>query len=144
MQLRYRAEQVGSLLRPPELLHARRERMEGRLDERQLRAAEDRAIEKAVQKQRNVGLDVYTHGELRRESWLTDMADAVEGFVTDRVIVDWKGPEGGPEASSANAVGAKLRKQRNLTAHEVPFLQEIAQGPIKITLPAPSNFIAAS
>src|SRR5579871_5061547 len=136
----YRAEQVGSLLRPPELLEAR---ARAALPEA-LRAAEDRAIEQAFAGQRAAGIDILTDGELRRGSWLTDMADAVEGFVREKVMLEWKGPGGGAEASTANAVGAKLRKARKLTAHELPFLKGAAGGPFKVTLPAPSNFMAAS
>jgi len=144
MATRYRAEQVGSLLRPPELLQARADHAEGRLALGELRAIEDRAILAALAKQRQVGLDVYSDGELRRAAWMTDMADAVEGFVTTRVMLDWKGPSGGTEGSQARAVGGKLRQTRKLTEHEFPFLRKNASGPFKITLPAPSNFVIAS
>ena len=82
MSMRFRAEQVGSLLRPPELLRARAAHAEGRLKLEELRAEEDRAIQQALEKQRQLGIDVMTDGEMRRSSWLTDMADAVDGFVT--------------------------------------------------------------
>ena len=75
---------------------------------------------------------------------LTDMAEAVDGFVPDSVALEWKGPGGGVEVSTARAAGGKLRKMRKLTAHETPFLVRHAQGPFKITLPAPSNFLVAS
>ncbi len=140
----YRADHVGSLLRPPELLEARGEYSTGTISESQLRESEDAAIRDALQRQRDIGLSVLSDGEFRRASWLTDMAEAVEGFVTDRVVLDWKGPGGGAEASTAKAVGAKLRKHRNLSAYELPLLQKEASGPIKITLPAPSNFIVSS
>src|SRR5579883_967438 len=143
--MEYRAEHVGSLLRPPELLQARGAHAEGRLNDETLRAAEDRAIADALRKQRELGLSVYSDGEMRRASWLTDMAEAVDGFVSgDRVMLEWKGPGGGAEATTASAVGAKLRKARKLTAHELPFLKKNAPGPFKITLPAPSNFMVAS
>jgi methionine synthase II (cobalamin-independent) len=135
---KYRAEQVGSLLRPAELLQARAERAED------LRAKEDQAITAALERQRKIGIDIYTDGEMRRGSWLTDMADAVEGFVPQRIEMDWKGPGGGREASTALAVGAKLKKQRHLTEHEVPLLKEKAQGPFKVTIPAPANFVVTS
>ncbi|PWU05151.1 MAG: hypothetical protein C5B51_15325 [Terriglobia bacterium] len=135
-----RAEQVGSLLRPGELLQAR----EARVSEQELRAVEDRCILEAFQKQRETGVDIFTDGEMRRGSWLTDMAEAVDGFVREKVMLEWKGPGGGAEASTANAVGAKLRKARKLTAFELPFLKKFAPGPYKITLPAPSNFMLAS
>jgi 5-methyltetrahydropteroyltriglutamate--homocysteine methyltransferase len=144
MSMRFRAEQVGSLLRPPEVLRARAAHSEGRLKLEELRAEEDRAIHDALEKQRQLGIDVLTDGEMRRGSWLTDMAEAVDGFVSERVALEWKGPAGGVEGSTANAVGAKLRKVRKMTGHEVPFLKEIARGPYKVTLPAPSNFMLAS
>ena len=130
----------------------------GRASVETLRALEDRAIDEVLQKQRDIGLDVLTDGEMRRGSWLTDMAEAVEGFVPSRVAMTWKGPGGSTETSTANAAGAKLRKTRMLTAHEAPHLlraarrlfdsrssQTPAQGrAFKITLPAPSNFMIAS
>ena len=144
MPTSYRAQHIGSLLRPPELLQARAAHDAGELTLEQLRAAEDRAILEVLEKQRQVGLDVVTDGELRRGSWLTDMAEAVDGFVPDRVPLEWKGPGGGVEGSTAHAAGAKLRKLRKMTGHEVPFLKKNAHGPFKVTLPAPSNFMLAS
>jgi methionine synthase II (cobalamin-independent) len=144
MPARFRAEQVGSLLRPQELLQARAAHAERRLPLGELRAIEDRAITQALAMQCRVGINVLTDGELRRGSWLTDMADAVDGFVLERVALEWKGPAGGVEGSTAHAVGAKLRKRRKLTEHELPFLKNNAQGPFKVTLPAPSNFMISS
>ena len=105
---------------------------------------EDHAILAALEKQRSIGLDILSDGEMRRGSWLTDMADAVEGFVREKVTLEWKGPGGGAEGSTAQAAGAKLRKARKLTGHELPLLKQAARGPFKITLPAPSNFVLAS
>lgn len=144
MTAKFRAENVGSLLRPPELLKARSEHTQGRMGEDALRDIEDRAILQAFEGQRKAGVGIYTDGELRRGSWLTDMADAVEGFVADKVTLEWKGPGGGAEGSTAQVVGAKLRKTRRLTGHELPLLKKSAPGPFKITLPAPSNFMVAS
>ena len=140
----YRAEHVGSLLRPAELLAARAARAEGKITDQELRAVEDRAILAALGKQRSAGLELYTDGEMRRGSWLTDMADAVEGFVPIKMDLEWKGPGGGKEGSTANVVGAKLRKLRKMAGHEVPFLKKTSPGPFKVTLPAPSNFVLAS
>jgi 5-methyltetrahydropteroyltriglutamate--homocysteine methyltransferase len=140
----FRAEHVGSLLRPPEILQARAAHASGRLPLESLRAAEDRAILQALQKQSELGLDVVTDGELRRGSWLTDMADAVDGFVSERMALEWKGPGGGVEGSTAHSAGAKLRKVRKMTGHEVPFVKKNARAPFKVTLPAPSNFMLAS
>ena len=139
-----RADHIGSLLRPQELLQARAALAARTISLDDLRAEEDRAILDVLDKQRQLGLDVVTDGELRRGSWLTDMADAVDGFVPERVPLEWKGPGGGVEGSTAHAAGAKLRKVRKMTGHEVPFLKKNAGAPFKVTLPAPSNFMLAS
>jgi 5-methyltetrahydropteroyltriglutamate--homocysteine methyltransferase len=98
----------------------------------------------ALEKQRQVGLEIFTDGEMRRESWLYDMAAAVDGFIPRQIMLDWKGPGGAVEASHALAAGAKLRKVRQMTGHELPFLKKNVPGQFKITLPAPSNFMLAS
>ena len=144
MTSQYRAEHVGSLLRPPDLLQARAAHAEGQLNVEELRSMEDRAILQALEGQRQSGLEILTDGEMRRGSWLTDMADAVDGFVPNRVMLDWKGPGGGAEGSTAMVAGAKLHKIRKLTAHEASFLKKNAEGSFKVTVPAPSNFVVTS
>jgi len=144
MSTSWRADHVGSLLRPPALLDARTAHANGRLPLEALRIIEDGAIADAVQTQRDYGFDLVTDGEMRRASWLTDMAEAVEGFVPDAVSLLWKGPGGGVEASTAQVAGARLKKVRKLTGHEVPYLKKIAGASVKVTLPAPSNFMLAS
>lgn len=144
MKKTYRAEQIGSLLRPAELLRARANYAQGHMSPEQLREVEDRSILRALEKQRDLGLDVYSDGELRRGSWLTDMADAVDGFVPHHVPLEWKGPGGGVEGSTALVAGARLRQQRKLTGHELPLLKKSVPGRFKITLPAPSNFLLCS
>jgi 5-methyltetrahydropteroyltriglutamate--homocysteine methyltransferase len=141
MSSRLRAEQVGSLLRPPDLLAARSALAEGRIDLAALRSREDAAIRQAVARQRDAGVDVYVDGEMRRASWLTEMADAVDGFEADSLLLEWHGPGGGVEKTTAKIVGNRLRKRRMLTEHELPLLKVIGAVPFKITLPAPSNFV---
>ena len=140
----YRADHVGSLLRPPELLQARSAHADGRLGRDDLRAAEDRAILEALELQRQVGLDVVSDGEFRRGSWLTGMAEAVDGFVPEGIIVQWHGPGGGAEASTARVVGSRLTQKHRLTGHEVSFLKAHARGPFKVTVPTPSSFVLVS
>lgn len=144
MPQKFRAENVGSLLRPPELLQARAAHAQGKLPLEELRAAEDRAILDAFEGQRRSGIDIFTDGELRRAAWPTNLIDSVEGFVPDHVILQWKGPGGGSEGSQSRSVGEKLRKIRKLTAHELSLLAKSAPGPFKVTLPAPSNFVISS
>jgi methionine synthase II (cobalamin-independent) len=130
MAPRFRADHSGSLLRPAALPEARAAYADGRLRAEALRQAEDSAVLEAIRLQRDVGLGIFTDGEYRRGSWLTDLAEAVEGFVPDRVLLEWHGPGGGQEASSARVVGGPLHQQRRLTAHELAFLKAHAPGPI--------------
>jgi 5-methyltetrahydropteroyltriglutamate--homocysteine methyltransferase len=146
----YRADHVGSLLRPPELLQARGA---GEPPDR-LREIEDRHIRRVVARQRDLGLDVVTDGELRRRNFMSDVLDAVEGFDTgDAVARRWSGSGGaGPGAGGAAAVApssvtgiavARLRQRRRLTAHELPLLRDLAAGvPFKVTLPSANQFPA--
>ncbi len=139
----YRADQVGSLLRPPELKEARAQHTEGRLPLEDLRRIEDRAILDALEMQRQVGLDVFSDGEYRRYSFMTDMVDAVEGFVPGTVGMEWHGPAGGTKVGFQWFVGARLRQARRLTGHQIPFLREHSPGPFKITIPSPNLFVFA-
>jgi 5-methyltetrahydropteroyltriglutamate--homocysteine methyltransferase len=144
MTSHYRADQVGSLLRPADLLQARGSHAQGQLPLEELRKIEDRAILEALELQRQVGLDVFTDGEFRRGGWMTDVAEAVEGFVPERVGIRWRGPGGRVEGSLAHVAGARLRRVRRLTAHESAFLQANASGPVKMTIPSPSVFMLLS
>src|SRR5436190_19450412 len=105
----YRAEQLGSLLRPAALLEARAAHAASRLTRDALRAEEDRAIIESPAEQRRVGIDVCTDGELRRGSWLTGMAEAVDGFVPTRAPIEWQLPGGGAGGMPAQGSGAWLR-----------------------------------
>jgi len=145
MAIPYRADHVGSLLRPPELLQARAAQAQGRMALAQLRAIEDQAILTALAMQHQVGIDVYSDGEYRRVSWSEALSESVEGLVHDpeaAPTTQWQGPHGEQANTTANTmpytrlvVGARLRQVRRLTAHESGFLKQHAPGPCKITMP---------
>src|SRR6266545_2046082 len=138
----YRAEQVGSMLRPRELLVAREDHAAGKINAAELRLVENVAISDALEMQREVGIDVFSDGELRRGGWLTDLAEAVEGFVPDRVPLTWhrEGREE-TELSIGQVVGARLRQKHRITVHETAFLHQHSPGPFKMTMPSPSVFM---
>jgi len=142
MMMDFRAEQVGSLLRPPEVLVAREDHAAGKITLEELRLIEDVAILDALEMQAEVGVDVFSDGELRRGGWLTDVAEAVEGFLPDREPLTWH-REGREEVeeSIGQVVGARLRQRHRLTAHEAAFLQQHSPGPFKVTMPTPSVFM---
>ena len=138
----YRADHVGSFLRPAELLQARRT---ASVNADHLRELEDRHIRRVLSKQKELGFEIFTDGELRRRNFMSDLTDAVEGFdLGDALTRTWKA--GDAEETSAirvtGIVTAKLRQVRPLTGHELPFLKKNSPGPIKMTLPSATQFPA--
>src|ERR671932_1564279 len=134
MAQRYRADHVGSLLRPPELLQARQDFNQGRMTSEQLREVEDRAVLQALELQRKVGIDVYTEGEYRRSGWSNAVRESVEGLVPIEgspiagFLGQWQGPHGELATSSMQTgsvsgmvAGEKLRQVRRLTGGEAAF-----------------------
>jgi 5-methyltetrahydropteroyltriglutamate--homocysteine methyltransferase len=134
----YRADNVGSFLRPRELLAAR----DAGAPADELRALEDRAIHGVLEKQRELGFDVFTDGELRRGTFMSDFTDSVEGFDNSAAVErTWQGGDV-PQTPIRGIVKHPIRATRRLTAHELSFLQRHSPGPIKITLPSPTQFPA--
>jgi 5-methyltetrahydropteroyltriglutamate--homocysteine methyltransferase len=140
----YRADQVGSLLRPSGIKEARLAFREGRINRDQLGQAEDQAILQALERQKQIGIDVFSDGEFRRTGFQNDLVESVEGFVsTDQppVVRVWQGPGGEPqEQGTSMVVGGKLRQARRLTALQSSFLKAHAPGPFKTTVPSPNQF----
>lgn len=140
----YRADHVGSFLRPKELLEARS--AAGTTPE-QLRAVEDRHIARVLDRQKEMGFTIFTDGELRRHNFMSDFTDAVQGFdMGDAVARTWKAGEAEvPQVTKITGIATeKLRAARALTAHELAFLKAQKPGAIKITLPSASQFPAIS
>ena len=139
----FRADQVGSLLRPQALLDARAAHADGELDGDGLRAAEDAAIRRAIAMQEAAGIDVVTDGDFRRETFMSDFPDAVEGFVPEHVEATWQGRGGATTEARATRilVGGRLRQHRRLTGDQAAFMREHATRPFKVTLPSPALFI---
>ena len=143
-----RADVVGSLLRPPELLEARRRFEEGELSTPEFKQAEDRAVDWAISLQERAGLPVVTDGEMRRESFQSQMVDAVEGFGEHDLNAwlwgDWHGDEavGDKEIERPKELGVvgKLRRRRFLSAEEFVYARARTERTIKVTLPSPSLY----
>ena len=141
-----RADHVGSLLRPGELLNARA----AHVASSELEAIENRHVLKVLQRQKEIGLDVLTDGEFRRTNFMSDFTDAVEGFdFGDSVSRKWNDDEDKARHAAAvsnidGIVTSVLRQRKPLTGAELPFLVKHAPGPIKITLPSATQFPAIS
>jgi 5-methyltetrahydropteroyltriglutamate--homocysteine methyltransferase len=146
MPVSYRADHVGSLLRPPELLEAR-ENSDGAT----LKAMEDKHVLRVLAKQKELGFEIFTDGELRRRNFMSNFTDAVEGFDLGAKITRdsgaWEAKGQAQEAHVSHVTGivnAKLRQVRAVTANELPFLKKHSPGDIKVLLPSATQFPAIS
>jgi 5-methyltetrahydropteroyltriglutamate--homocysteine methyltransferase len=142
--VKYRADQIGSFLRPPDLLAARQVLS----DRTKLRALEDEHIFRALQKQKELGFDIFTDGELRRRNFMSTFTDAVEGFDMGASLQRNWGATGHaqstPVAHVTGIVNQRLRSVQSQTARELPFLQRHSPGDIKVLLPSATQFPAIS
>ena len=138
----FRADHVGSLLRPPALLRAREDAAAGRITAEELRAVEDDAIRDAVRMQEEVGLRAVTDGEFRRTTWHMDFIYALDGITTagDKMKVSFHNPEGDIEFMSPVAhVAGKVGVSQTIFGDAFSFVQESATtGVPKLTIPSPS------
>jgi 5-methyltetrahydropteroyltriglutamate--homocysteine methyltransferase len=132
-----RAEVVGSLLRPPELRAAVKERS----DPAHLGAVADAAIERVVQRQIEIGLDVVSDGEFRRWMFLNSFYDAVEGIATDRSAVEFTNERGETVVLTVPSIEAHLVKVDSPAAREAAFVARLTDRPFKVTFPAASIFV---
>jgi 5-methyltetrahydropteroyltriglutamate--homocysteine methyltransferase len=144
----WRADVVGSLLRPKELIAAREGLAAGRLDPAQFKAAEDRAVDAAIALQEGAGLEVVSDGEMRRLSFQSQMVEAVEGFgqwdLDAFLWGDWHGDQGVGERRLERppelGVVGRLKRKRHLSAEEFVYLRSRASAVPKVTLPSPGLF----
>lgn len=138
----YRAENVGSLLRPAELLQARQDLEAGKLDRQQFKAIEDRAVDYCIQVQEEAGIDVITDGEMRRNVFASQLVQASEGFerITDN-YVDWFDMEGNRQRDPVTVgLTGKIRMKRRLSAEEFTYLRAKTAKPTKMTIPSPTMY----
>ena len=140
----FRADHVGSLLRPPELTRARAEFKAGNLDAAGLREVEDDAIRGVIELQRSAGMKTVTDGEFRRTSWHMDFIyslDGVEQVSGESIHVQFRNEEGEYDyAPPAMHVAGKVGIDGTIFAPAFQFLRDnanAAQTP-KLTIPSPS------
>lgn len=135
----FRADVVGSFLRPAELKQARADHERGTVDSSALKAAEDRAIRKLVEKEKEIGLSAITDGEFRRRYWHLDFLAALEGVrevKAEHWSVAFQGVQ--PKAATVEIVGKVDFENHPFVGH-FRYLQEIAGGTLcKMTIPSPS------
>ncbi len=133
----FRADHVGSLLRPSVVRDARAQRERGELSAEGLRGIEDQAILDVIAKQESLGLKGITDGEFRREFWHIDFLaglDGIESYVTDHGI-QFKGGETKPKAMR---VTGKIDFTSHPMLDHFRFLHEHVSQTAKVTIPSPS------
>jgi 5-methyltetrahydropteroyltriglutamate--homocysteine methyltransferase len=137
----FRAEHVGSLLRPPELLQARERARRNAISPGQLREIEDRSIRDVVKLQEDAGLQSITDGEFRRSSWHMDFLYQVGGVikVQNNLKVQFHNEKGEIEFTpAALRVTGKLKLPKCIFGEDFKFLQAATRGTPKLTIPSPS------
>ncbi len=138
----FRADHVGSLLRPKALLEARGRYQHGEMTRADLRAVEDDAIAGAVRMQEDLGLQGVTDGEYRRGSWHMDFLYQFGGVekVTDTLTVKFHNKDGDIEFTpSALRVTSRLKYESCIFGEDFAYLKSVVKtGTPKLTIPAPS------
>jgi 5-methyltetrahydropteroyltriglutamate--homocysteine methyltransferase len=138
----FRADHVGSLLRPRRLLQARDDHAAGRMSEEELRAVEDDAIRDVVAMQRDVGLQSATDGEFRRASWHMDFIYRLGGVsqAPEHLKVQFRNPTGTIEfTSAALKIDGKIRLEQTVFGQDFQALQAmVTSATPKLTIPSPN------
>ena len=138
----YRAELVGSLLRPHSILDARRQTGAGLMHADQLRALEDEEIRKAVAMQEELGFRVATDGEFRRESWNRDFLLKLANVTLAKSHIAVGASVGNmqtaPREPTAMAVTGKLTRPAPIFLDAFKFLQSVTHVTAKLTIPSPT------
>ncbi len=138
------ADVIGSLLRPPELLNAQKQLAAGNITAAEFKLIEDRAVDDAITLQESVGLEIVTDGEMRRQSFQSQMTAAVSGFGEHNLDAflwgEWYDETGAKKTRRPRRLGAiaKLKRIRYLSADEFSYLNSKTNRIPKVTLPSPS------
>jgi 5-methyltetrahydropteroyltriglutamate--homocysteine methyltransferase len=138
----FRADHVGSLLRPTSLLEARRLRTDGQLSAEQLRGEEDRAIRDVVRMQESLGLQSATDGEFRRTSWHMDFIYQLGGIdpTPEKLTVHFRNDEGELDfEAAALSVHDRITLPHTIFGDAFTFLRgAVTTATPKLTIPSPS------
>lgn len=138
----FRADHVGSLLRPPRLLQARADHADGRIDAAELRDVEDEAIREVVRMQEDLGLQTATDGEFRRTSWHMDYIYQLQGIhrTDEKIEVHFRNADGNLDfTSAALKVDGKIGLDHTIFGSDFEFLKSVVtRSTPKLTIPSPS------
>lgn len=135
----FRADHVGSLLRPKELREGFRRHAQGELSAAAFTGIQDRAVREVVRLQEEAGLEVATDGEFRRSSYWGRFVERCNGFAIMPAVFMFRDDHGHEVDFTATYASARLSRTQPLAADEFAFLKQVATVTPKITMPAPST-----
>jgi 5-methyltetrahydropteroyltriglutamate--homocysteine methyltransferase len=135
----FRADHIGSLLRPARLRQAFREHAEGKIADGQFREIQDAAISEAVKLQEDCGLQVVTDGEFRRTSYWGRFVSFTRGLSVKEAMFRFHDEHGHESAFTAPHVSGRVSRSAPITLDEYRFVAGITEATPKITMPAPST-----
>ena len=139
---KFRADHVGSLLRPQALLEARQRLDAGTIEADELRSIEDEAISAAVKMQEKAGIGIVTDGEFRRRDFRTGFVDAVDGFTMRTWDMPWRTSEGVKKLPSNTwVVTGRIKQRKRLAGGEAAYVLGLTTVPVKVTLIAPGFLV---
>jgi 5-methyltetrahydropteroyltriglutamate--homocysteine methyltransferase len=136
----FRAEHIGSLLRPPELIDARVRYEAGEIDDQEIRELENLAIRDAVRLQEDVGLEVITDGEYRRNTYFSHFFDHMGGMEFDRNAAkgwDYTNTDGEKVGAARVKIASRIHWTQPVNDKDFTFVDELTSQTVKITLPGP-------
>src|SRR5512139_1453889 len=133
----FRADQVGSLLRPLEIKQARARVERGEMKAEELRAIEGRCIRDAVARQESLGLESITDGEYRRGWWNHDFLGRIDGVEIELDAASYKFA-GTDDPRYTAKVRRKVRRTRPMMVDHFKYLESVAKKTPKFTIPSPS------
>jgi 5-methyltetrahydropteroyltriglutamate--homocysteine methyltransferase len=137
----FRADHVGSLLRPAQLAHAREAYAQGQMPATSLHEIEDSVIVDAVRRQEDLGMPVVTDGEFRRSYWHLDFLTSLSGVRRTKptLVAQFRTCEGPvPMEAHGLEVTGKIERSAPIFVEHFRFLKHVARGTPKITIPSPS------
>lgn len=135
----FRADHVGSLLRPAELRQAFKDHAAKRIDDTVFAQIQDRCIRDVVKLQEEAGLQVVTDGEFRRGSYWGRFVERIDGFVIKPAVFKFRDDHGHEVEFTAPYAASKLNRRQPLALDEFSFLKSVTKVTPKITLPSPST-----
>lgn len=135
----FRAEHIGSLLRPDELRRARTAFERGQVSSQDLREVEDRCIRDAIRMQEEIGLKVITDGEYRRTMYFDHFPAAVRGFTEMEADLSFQDSQGRPMKYRTPVITGRLAREHGIATEDFSFVRAVSRELPKVTLPSPCS-----